>query len=176
VVVKEPSRRGTVRKINTAPEGNIPTDLNPTSAWKAISTDPPSINWYLFGLDKKMDLIFKHAGQNGFAELTSRLKGCSPDMLFGLLRVNTQDETAGSMRPKFIFVRFLGSGVSIMQKAKLTPKLGKISESFPVKHLTYDLTDDLGNFTIDLISKEFLRVGGKHFSFEYGPNQVFMCK
>jgi len=179
-VAKEASKgvpRAASRKINTAPSGNIPTNLDPASAWKAVSADPPSINWYLFGLDKKMDLTFKHAGQNGLVELADRLKSSSSDILFGLLRVNTNDDqSGGTNRAKFVFVRFVGASVSVMQKAKLTPKLGKISESFPVKHLSYDLTDDLTNFTVETLSKEFLRVGGKHYSFEFGPNQIYVCK
>jgi len=165
------------KQTSGAPSGDVPKDLNPDSAWKAICADPPSINWYLCGVDKKMDLAFDKAGQQGLEELTNILKNSSKDLLFGLLRVNSNDK-GGSKRAKFIFIRFVGSAVNVMQKAKVTPKLGKIGDAFPVKHLTYDLTEDLSNFTIDSLSKEFLRVGGAHKpdSFDFGPNQVFVCK
>ncbi|ETO36873.1 actin binding protein [Reticulomyxa filosa] len=153
-----------------------------TSAWKAISADNPQINWCLFGVDKKIELEFKIAGQNGFEELTKYLKGnlnksSSSELLFGLLRVNSNDR-GNSKRAKFVFIRFVGSNVSVMLKGKLTPKLGKIGDAFPVKHLTYDLTEDLVGFTIDAIAREMLRVGGAHKpdSFDFGPNQTFNCQ
>jgi len=160
-----------------APSGDIPADLNPESAWKAISANHPSINWYLLGLNKKMDVVFKQAGQKGLEELITVLKGSAGNLLFGLLRVNSNDK-GGSKRAKFLFIRFVGSTVGTMQKAKLTPKLGKISESFPVKHLTYDLSEDLTDFSIETISREMLRVGGAHKpdSFDFGPNQAFICQ
>jgi len=63
-----------------------------------------------------------------------------------------------------------------MQKAKLTPTVGKIGAAFPVKHLTYDLTEDLTNFTLEMLSKEIVRVGGVHESFDFGPDQIYVCK
>jgi len=125
---------------------------------------------------KKNELAFKQAGQDGLKELTNVLKSSSGDLLFGLLRVNTNDKGGSSSRGKFIYIRFVGNKVGIMQKAKLTPKVGKIGEAFPVKHLTYDLTDDLNNFTIETLSKEIVRVGGVHESFDFGPGQIFVCK
>ncbi|ETO37012.1 hypothetical protein RFI_00050 [Reticulomyxa filosa] len=164
------------KQTSSVPSGKVPENLNLDSAWKAISVDPPSVNWYLFGVDKKMELAFSKAGQQGLEEVTNVLKNASSELYFGLLRVNSNDK-GGSKRAKFIFIRFVGSGVNVMQKAKITPKLGKIGDAFPVKHLTYDLTEDLGNFTIDSLAKEFLRVGGAHKpdSFDFGPDQVYVC-
>jgi len=165
------------KQTNGAPAGDIPKDLNTDSAWKAISADPPSINWYLCGVDKKTELVFSRAGQQGLEEITTVLKSSGSELQYGLLRVNSNDK-GGSKRAKFVYIRFVGTGVNVMQKAKVTPKLGKIGDAFPVKHLTYDLTEDLANFTIDTIAKEMLRVGGAHKpdSFDFGPNQEFVCK
>jgi len=164
------------KQANTTIAGNIPTDLTPETAWRAVSADPPSINWYLFTVDKKLDLTFKQAGQNGLKEFINVLKSSSAELLFGLLRVNTNDRGGTSMRAKFVFVRFVGSKVGVMQKAKLTPKLGKIGDAFPVKHLSYDLNEEVTNFTIEALSKEMVRVGGVHESFDFGPDQIYICK
>ena len=63
-----------------------------------------------------------------------------------------------------------------MKKAKLTPQLAKISEHFPVKHLTIDLTEDLTNFDVESLAKEFLRVGGAHKPDKYvfGKDQEYV--
>jgi len=175
-IQQQSSTQKLTKQTSNAPSGDIPTDLNSESAWKAICTDTPSINWYLFGVDKKLDLTFKQAGQKGLEELTNLLKTCSNDLLYGLLRVNSNDK-GGSKRAKFVYIRFVGSKVGFMQRAKMTPNLGKIGNAFPVKHLTYDLTEDLSNFTVGIVSKEMLRVGGAHKpdSFDFGPNQVHIC-
>ena len=63
-----------------------------------------------------------------------------------------------------------------MKKAKLTPQLAKISDNFPVKHLTIDLTEDLTNFDVESLAKEFLRVGGAHKPDKYvfGKDQEYV--
>jgi len=60
-----------------------------------------------------------------------------------------------------------------MKKAKLTPSLGKIGQEFPVKHLTFDLNEELVHFDANNLLKEFLRVGGgeKTEKYEFGPGQ-----
>jgi len=60
------------------------------------------------------------------------------------------------------------------KKAKLTPNLGKkIGQEFPVKHLTFDLNEELVHFDAQNLLKEFLRVGGgeKLEKYEFGPGQ-----
>jgi len=163
----------TTSTSTSSSSGPIPDKLDVTTAWKAVSAESPPINWYLCGVDKKIELVFKVAGKGGFEELTNVLKNSSTELLFGLLRVNSNDR-GGSKRAKFVFIRFVGTNVSVMQKGKLTPRLGKIGDSFPVKHMTYDLTEDLSNFTIETLAKEMLRVGGAHKpdSFDFGLSSV----
>ena len=91
------------------------------------------------------------------------LKGESKSIIFALLKCKTIDDSQ-SVRFKFIFVRFVGSGVRFMDKAKLTPTLGKISDCFPVKHLSLDAYEDSCEHKLNprKLARELLRIGGAH--------------
>ena len=147
-------------------------------AWKAISKKSGvKFNWFMFNLTKKLKLKFNQAGRGGLAECKAFLQTQSKTLLFGLLRVESTDR-GGSKRAKFIFVRFVGSAVPFMQKAKLTPQLGKIEDQFPVKHMSLDLDENTISFEIEPLAKEFLRIGGAHKpdAYVFGPGQKFNVK
>jgi hypothetical protein len=152
--------------------------LTVDEAWKTISKDNAPFNWYLVTVNKaQTGLEYVTRGKGGLKEMKQYLKDKSSEIYFGILRV-TSNDMGGSKRAKFIYIRFVGSTVPVMKKAKITPQLGKYGDNFPVKHLTLDLNDDLIGFDVDALSREFLRVGGAHKpdSYEYGPNQVFNVK
>jgi flagellar motor protein MotB len=153
--------------------GDVPTNLDIDSAWDIICKDTPSINWYGAIVNKKQQLEYDTAGNGGLSEMISYLQGKPSNIVLALLRVNSNDK-GGSKRAKFVFVKFIGSKVPFMQKAKLTPNLGRLCERFPVKHLTFDVTDDMSNFNVKILVKEFLRVGGAHKpdSYDFGPGQI----
>jgi hypothetical protein len=154
--------------------------LSVDELWKILSKDNPPFNWYVCSVvveGKSPSLKPFKRGSGGLQEVRNVLTSNSTQILLGLLRVNSNDK-GGSTRAKFVYIRFVGKNVPVMQKAKLTPQLGKFSESFPVKHLTLDLDDDLTGFSIEGVTKEFLRVGGAHKpdSYSYGPNQLYNVK
>jgi len=154
--------------------------LSVDDLWKVMSKDNPPYNWYVCSVvveGKNPSLKPFKRGSGGLQEVRNVLTSNTTQILLGLLRVNSNDK-GGSTRAKFVYIRFVGKSVPVMQKAKLTPQLGKFSESFPVKHLTLDLDDDLTAFSIEGLTKEFLRVGGAHKpdSYSYGPNQVYDVK
>jgi len=149
------------------------------SAWQKISAkNQESINWYLMKLDGKVgatsDLALVQEGNGGAAELVEFLKTQKKGILFGLLMCVTNDDS-GSKRSKFIYIRFVGSGVKMMSKAKLTPTLGAIDDQFPCKHLTLDVADEDCAETLNprKMAQELLRVGGGHkpSTMSFGPNQ-----
>jgi hypothetical protein len=156
-----------------APVADAPSGLDLESAWDAISSDKPKINWYCASVSAKIAAEFDRAGTGGLSELVAYLKTKKSNIIFALLRVNSMDH-GGSKRAKFIFVRHVGSGVPVMKKAKLTPQLGKIADVFPVKHISLDSNEDC-DATLDpsALTKEFLRVGGAHKpdAYEFGPGQ-----
>merc|ERR1719410_2724951 len=154
-------------------------DGNPAlAAWQKISAkDQSEINWYLMKLAGKVgattDLEFVAEGNGGAKEIVEFLTDKKKEIYFGLLMCVTTDD-AQSVRGKFIYLQVIGSGVKMMQKAKLTPSMGKIDDNFPCKHLTLRLSEDCSN---DLdptkLATELLRVGGAHKpdKMSFGPDQ-----
>jgi len=150
------------------------------AAWNDICGDKPTKNWYCCGLKgqgKNQQLEIVSTGSQGLNELSAFLKNAGDKIYFVLFRVEAKDES-NSVRAKFVYIRFVGTQVNVMSKAKLTPNLANISNHFPVKHLTIDLTEDLSNFDIESLSREFLRVGGAHKPDKYvfGPDLEFVVK
>jgi len=156
--------------------GDLPADI--TSACDILYSDNPSFNWLLTKLTDakkgKDGLVVDSVGTGGLNELKEKLKGNKSDIMFFLLRVNTYDNE-GSSRAKFIYGRFMGTGVKFMQKAKLTPKLGEIADEFQVKHLSRDADEDMKDWDPETLGKEFLRIGGAHkpSKYDFGPNAVY---
>jgi len=146
--------------------------LSPNECWKGVSRDDNAFNWYLLTVDKSQKLEYVSRGNGGLKELQVYLKNKDTEVYFGLLRVNSVDKNK-SKRAKFVHIRFIGTKVPVMKKAKLTPSLGKIGQEFPVKHLTFDLNEELVHFDANNLLKEFLRVGGgeKTEKYEFGPGQ-----
>eukprot|EP01084_Bolivina_argentea_P129080 228040_1 len=106
------------------------------------------------------------------------LKTQEKAILFCLLKCTTTDDSK-SVRGKFIYLRFIGSKVGAMVKAKLTPTLGKIDDNFPCKHLTLDLNEKCeDDLSPTKLATELLRVGGAHKPdrMAFGPNQVVNVK
>jgi len=169
----EPEQEEEEEQQQSYTSGEVPSNLDLDSAWEIICKDNPSLNWYAALVTKKQQLEFQRAGNGGLKELSQYLTSQSSNIILALLRVNSNDK-GGSKRAKFVFAKFIGSKVPFMQKAKLTPNLGRLCDRFPVKHLTFDVTDDLANFSEKILVKEFLRVGGAHKpdSYDFGPGQV----
>jgi len=118
-------------------------------------------------------------GEGGLAEIGQQLKQYPDRAIFGVIKVKFFDEMAtkkGSPYVKFIYFRFLGTKVNVMTKGFLTPRLGSIDDVFPVKHLSYDIDENLTKFDQKTIANDFLRVSDNKVeasSFDFGPNQIY---
>ena len=104
------------------------------------------------------------------------LKDHKRDIMFFLLLVNAVDEA--SSRTKFIYGRFMGSGVSFTQKAKVSVRLGEIAEQFPLKHVSMDADETMKDWNPETWAKELLRIGGAHkpTQYDFGPGAVYKPK
>merc|ERR1712113_271489 len=159
--------------------GDLPASIQ--DACDILYSDNPAFNWILTLLTDakkgKDGLIVDSVGSGGLNELKGKLKDKKSDIIFFCLRVNTYDDE-GSSRAKFIYGRFMGTGVKFMGKAKLTPKLGEIADEFQVKHLSRDADEEMKDWDPETLGKEFLRIGGAHkpSKYDFGPNAVYNCK
>jgi len=159
--------------------GDLPASI--ADACDILYSDNPAFNWMVTNLTDakkgKDGLVMEQVGTGGLNELKDFVKDKKSNIMFFLLRVNTYDDE-GSSRAKFIYGRFMGTGVKFMQKAKLTPKLGEIADEFQVKHLSRDADEEMKDWDPETLGKEFLRIGGAHkpSKYDFGPNAVYNCK
>jgi len=159
--------------------GDLPASIS--DACDILYSDNPAYNWMVTNLADakkgKDGLVMESVGTGGLNELKEFVKDKKSNIMFFLLRVNTYDDE-GSSRAKFIYGRFMGTGVKFMQKAKLTPQLGAIADEFQVKHLSRDADEGMKDWDPETLGKEFLRIGGAHkpSKYDFGPNAVYNCK
>jgi len=153
-----------------------------SESWEKLGKGKTDINWMAAEFkkaNKTCGLELLGEGTGGLSEISQQLKSCSDKAVFGLVKVKFYDEMAtkkGTPYVKFIYFRFLGSKVSVMTKGFLTPRLGSIDDSFPVKHLSYDIDENLTKFDQKSIANDFLRVSDNKVdasTFDFGPNQIF---
>merc|ERR1712013_467744 len=137
--------------------------------WDKISVkSQEELNWYVLKLAGKVgtttDLEFVAEGKGGAKELGEFFanENQKKSILFALLQCVTTDG-AKSVRSKFIYFRFIGSGVKTITKAKMTTYLGKIDDHFPCKHLTMNINEKCADdMEPKKMATELLRIGGAH--------------
>eukprot|EP01084_Bolivina_argentea_P276294 471430_1 len=147
-------------------------------ACNKLYSDNPTFSWFTSKIvDAKAKVLRLDQIGNGLNKLKQYLSSQKENIVFFLLRVNCVGGN-GSVRAKFIYGRFVGTGVKFMAKAKLTPRLGYIADKFPVKHLTKDCDDKMNDWTPEMLSREFLRIGGAHkpIKYDYGGGCVYNVK
>jgi hypothetical protein len=148
--------------------------------WTEISQRETTLTWFAAHVkpgskETTAEIIGK--GTGGLSELREFLGEQDDKIIFGLLRVTANDKS-NSARQKFVYYKFLGSAIKVMEKAKLAPVMSHIDGCFPVKHLTCDLDSTLSGFGLEDLAREFLRVGGAHKpdSYDFGPDQHYECE
>lgn len=122
----------------------------------------------------KLSFKARDKENTGVDSLVSFLEGNSDKMIFAALRVATKDD-AGSVRDKFNFVRYIGSDVGVMKKAKISAIGSNIDALFTSKHITMNInTAEVDSLNVTKIAKELLRVGGAHKPdfYQVGPEDT----
>mmetsp|Transcript_21603 Transcript_21603/g.34682 ORF Transcript_21603/g.34682 Transcript_21603/m.34682 type:complete len:261 (-) Transcript_21603:156-938(-) len=172
-----PKKKGNKKKKKGG-GGDSGASEDAQALWDEISSKKGTdMNWYALELSGKIgastNLKEVSRGTGGALEIIEFVKDKANNILFILLKAVTTDDSK-SVRTKFIFIRLIGSGVATMKKAKITPSLGKIGDSFPCKHLTLDLSENCeADITPEKLARELLRVGGAHKPdlISFGPGQ-----
>ncbi|GAA5829542.1 hypothetical protein JCM3766R1_001217 [Sporobolomyces carnicolor] len=88
-------------------------------AYEDVRNDKTETNWLLldYASAKEDRLVLTATGNGGLTEFKQNLK--EENASFGYVRVKYANDTE-STREKFIFVVWIGSGVKVMRKAKLS--------------------------------------------------------
>jgi len=163
----------------------IKIDPQITEKWEKLSKGKTEANWMAVEFkkaNKDTALELMAQGEGGLEEISQKLKQLPDKAIFGVVKVKFYDEIAaqkGSPYVKFIYFRYLGSKVGVMTKGFLTPRLGQIDDIFPVKHLSYDIDENLTKFDQKTIANDFLRVSDNKVeasTFDFGPNQSYQAQ
>lgn len=77
------------------------------------------------------------SGTGGLAELRSNLK--DDQVLYGFFRV--EDQVDATKMYRFVYVRWVGEGVSAMVKGRLTTHRGLLEDFFSPFHINLEVTE-----------------------------------
>jgi len=163
---KKKGKKKRKKKVKAAADGD---GAVARTYWDKISVkNQKALNWYVLKLAGKVgtttDLEFVSEGKGGAKELVEFFanEDQKKSILFALLQCVTTDD-AKSVRSKFVYFRFIGSGVKTITKAKMTTYLGKIDDHFPCKHLTMNINEKCAeDMEPKKMATELLRIGGAH--------------
>jgi hypothetical protein len=149
------------------------TDPTIASAWKDMSEQKSANNWLLTACTKEGVVTLAGSGQGGFHELVKAFD--QSKVMFGVLKVLGKDvrKSVESIRPKFIFFTYIGEGVPVLQRARVSVQRPDIEKVFNGYSVRMDISGgNMATFSKDEIAKELLRCGGAHAPTHYvfGPN------
>jgi hypothetical protein len=109
------------------------TDSAIAQAWADLRTDDSATNWLLVGYDdnQKDTLRLVGSGSGGMEELKQHLD--PSQVLYGVFRVIGIDQD--SRRTKYVFVTFIGSGLSPLKRARTSTHKSAVAQYFNGFHV-----------------------------------------
>ena len=108
-------------------------------AYEEVRKDDSETNWLVLNFNDENKIALESTGVD-FEEF--REKFTDDVRLFGYLRIISGDEL--SKRSKFVFITWIGSGVSVLKKAKMSADKGSVKDvirSFAVEELFTERSD-----------------------------------
>eukprot|EP00761_Pharyngomonas_kirbyi_P003536 gb/GECH01003540.1/.p1 GENE.gb/GECH01003540.1/~~gb/GECH01003540.1/.p1 ORF type:complete len:148 (+),score=42.30 gb/GECH01003540.1/:1-444(+) len=135
------------------------------SAWEEVRDDKSETNWMLVGYgDKKEDIVLSGKGTGGYNEFVDRLKQADGEVLYGGFRCDAVDDE--SIRPKFVFVSWIGPNVKPLQRARVSTHKPGVTSNLRGYHVEVSASevDELGQ---DEIIKKLDSSTGAHRPKEY---------
>ncbi|KAG9300714.1 hypothetical protein G9A89_023512 [Geosiphon pyriformis] len=126
-----------------------------------VRDDKSEINWLLLQYEKgqidKLQIAAK--GSGGLEQLVEHLS--EDEASFGYCRVNVSNDEL-SVRTKFIFITWIGSGVKILRKAKLSVHVSdvkRILQAYAIEITAHEKSD----FNEAEILTKLRRAGGANY-------------
>ncbi|CAI2183485.1 8989_t:CDS:2 [Funneliformis geosporum] len=103
------------------------TDPEICEAYEEVRDDKNETSWLIlqYVSDRSDKLILKSKGTGGLQEFVEKLD--ENQAAFGYIRLNVSNDEL-SVRTKFIFITWVGSGVKIMRKAKLSVHVSDVKK------------------------------------------------
>lgn len=142
------------------------TDPAIAQTWEELRRDDSEKNWLLVGYDEnqKDTLKLVASGSGGMNELKQHLD--ANQVLYGVFRVVGVDQD--SRRTKFVFVTFIGSGLSPLKRARTSTHKSALTQFFNGFHVEVYVSseDDLNED--DIINRLNSSTGAhkpKHYEF-----------
>jgi len=94
-----------------------------TQAYTDVRSDANPTSWAVFGYDGNK-IVVQATGSGGYHEFKGQFQ--DSQCQFGFVRVNTGDNE--SKRAKFVFVSWVGTGVSPLKRAKVSVHKANVKE------------------------------------------------
>ena len=100
------------------------SDSRIAQAYADVRSDSNPTSYAVLGYEGKTKIVVQATGSGDWNEFTGHLR--DGEAQFGFVRVTTGDEE--SKRAKFVFVSWVGSGVSILARAKVSVHKANVKE------------------------------------------------
>eukprot|EP01035_Chromulina_nebulosa_P017973 gene17973-23604_t len=131
-------------------------------AWRRLTQDSSDVSWVAFGYPEgsSNQLVFREEGTGGMPEFISKLP--ENDVIWGAFKVVGVDDRGNtvSRRPKYIFVKYLPSGVATMKRARAGGHKGAIKQIIDA-HIDIEI-ENISELTEDIIIQKLRTSGGAH--------------
>jgi len=116
------------------------SDSSINEAYQDVRSDKSDTNWLLLNYvsDRSEKLVVKQTGTGGLSELKEALDDSVAAFAYARVQYSNDEQ---SQREKFVFVKWIGKGVKIMRKAKLSVQAA-------------DVKNVLSAFSIEITAEE----------------------
>jgi len=122
---------------------------------KNVRSNSQSNDWMLITYSNKTELSLSGTGSGGLEELKSHLE--NDKVFYGILRV--QDSIDQSSFYRFIFINFVGNGVSPLTKGRIVSHKGSVNGFFEPFHSFLNLSDE-NELTSQLVQEKIQALKG----------------
>eukprot|EP00178_Gracilaria_changii_P005042 TRINITY_DN18139_c0_g1_i1.p1 TRINITY_DN18139_c0_g1~~TRINITY_DN18139_c0_g1_i1.p1 ORF type:complete len:146 (+),score=40.92 TRINITY_DN18139_c0_g1_i1:3-440(+) len=131
------------------------------AAYEEVRKDNNSVDWCVFGYGEGATIELLGKGEGGVDELKAKL---SDDIVaYGYVRFKTGDTQ--STRAKFVLITWVGSGVSVLRKAKVSVHKADIKSV--LKEFAVEVqADDMSDLDTEVIGKMITKAMGADYSNE----------